>query len=142
MPETEHRPTDTKKETLRAIKFTLFSISAGIIQILSFTLITELTHADYWVCYIPSLILSVVWNFTFNRKYTFRSVANVPVAMLKVLGYYAVFTPLSTVLGNYLTGTLHWNEYTVQAINMILNFVTEYIFQRIFVFGKTVDTRK
>ena len=93
-----------KREAWRAFKFLLFSISAGAIQIISFTLLTELTGWTYRPRYLISLVLSVLWNFTFNRKFTFKSAANVPVAMLKVLAYYAVFTPLSTMLGNYLTG--------------------------------------
>ncbi len=128
------------KELLRAAKFTLFSISAGIIEIGLFTLLNELLHLPYWLCYFVALAASVLWNFTLNRKYTFRSAANVPVAMLKVAAYYAVFTPLSTLLEHTLTMKLGWNEYLVTAINMILNFVTEFLYQRFFVFGKTIDT--
>ena len=89
-----------KDELLRTIKFTLFSISAGAVQLLSFTLMNELLNLPYWPCYLTALILSVIWNFTLNRKFTFKSANNVPVAMLEVLGYYAVFTPLSTIFGN------------------------------------------
>ena len=128
------------KEFLRFVKFTLFSISAGLIEMGSFALLTEFSGMSYWPCYLIALVLSVVWNFTLNRKFTFKSAANVPIAMLKVFGYYAVFTPLSTILGNYLAETLGWNGYLVTAINMILNFVTEFLFQRYFVFGKTIDT--
>ena len=130
------------QEALRAVKFALFSASAGLIQIGSFTLFNEVFHWTYWVCYLLSLVLSVLWNFTLNRKYTFRSAANVPVAMAKVAAYYAVFTPLSTLLGNWLVDGLGWNEYLVTALNMILNFVTEFLYQRWFVFGKSIDTAK
>ena len=131
-----------RQEALRAVKFALFSVSAGLIQISSFTLFNEVFHWTYWVCYLLSLVLSVLWNFTLNRRYTFRSAANVPVAMAKVAAYYAVFTPASTLLGNWLVNSLHWNEYLVTALNMILNFVTEYLYQRWFVFGKSIDTAK
>ena len=133
---------NSRQEALRAVKFALFSVSAGLIQIGSFTLFNEVFHWTYWVCYLLSLVLSVLWNFTLNRKYTFRSAANVPVAMAKVAAYYAVFTPLSTLLGNWLVGILGWNEYLVTALNMILNFVTEFLYQRWFVFGKSIDTAK
>ena len=129
-----------KAEILRMVKFFFFSISAGIIQMGSFALLNELSGWSYWPCYLIALVLSVVWNFTLNRKFTFKSVANVPVAMLKVLAYYVVFTPASTALGNYLAEGLLWNEYLVTGINMVLNLVTEYLFQRYFVFGKTMDT--
>ena len=129
-----------KGEFWRVVKFVLFSISAGVIQMGSFALLNELTDWSYWPCYLISLVLSVLWNFTLNRKFTFKSAANVPAAMAKVLGYYAVFTPLSTLLGNYLAETLLWNEYLVTAINMVLNLFTEYLFQRFVVYGKNVDT--
>ena len=129
-----------KKELWRAVKFTLFSASAGIIEILSFTLLNELTGWSYWPCYLIALVLSVLWNFTLNRKYTFKSAANVPVAMLKVAAYYAVFTPLTTIGGNYLAENLGWNDYLVTGINMALNLITEFLFQRYVVYGKNVDT--
>ncbi|MBO4289315.1 MAG: GtrA family protein [Lachnospiraceae bacterium] len=131
---------EKKKEIWRVVKFTLFSVSAGLIEILSFTLLNELTHWSYWPCYLIALVLSVLWNFTLNRKFTFKSAANVPVAMLKVALYYAVFTPLSTLLGNFLAETLGWNEYLVTGLNMALNFVTEFLYQRFFVYGKSIDT--
>ena len=131
-----------KKEAWRMVKFTFFSISAGVIEILAFTLLTEFSGWSYWPCYLIALVLSVLWNFTLNRRFTFKSVANVPVAMLKVALYYAVFTPLTTVGGNYLAENLGWNDYLVTAINMILNFVTEFLYQRFVVYGKSVDTAK
>lgn len=130
-------------ELLRTLKFVLFSISAGIIQVASFALLNELLHLNYWVAYLISLILSVLWNFTLNRKFTFKSAANVPIAMLKVAGFYAVFTPLSTWWTALLTEPAYgimWNEYLVLAITMLTNFVTEYLFDRFVVFGNSIDT--
>ena len=129
-----------KKELMRAVKFTLFSISAGIIQLLSFTLMNEVFHWNYWVCYLTALILSVLWNFTLNRRFTFRSASNVPRAMALVLLFYCVFTPVTTLLGNYLAETLLWNEYLVTGINMLLNITTEYLYDRFVVFRKSLDT--
>ena len=128
-----------KKELLRSLKFLLFSISAGIIQISSFALLNELLYLPYWVSYLIALVLSVVWNFTFNRKYTFKSDANIARAMTLVALYYAVFTPLSTYNEHFLTA-LGWNEYLVTAINMVINFVTEFLFQRFVVYRNRVDT--
>lgn len=130
------------KEFWRAVKFTLFSASAGLIQIGSFTLMNEVMRWPYWVCYLTALVLSVLWNFTLNRKFTFKSAANVPIAMLKVAAYYAVFAPLSTLLEHYLTATLGWNEYLVTGLNMAINLVTEFLYQRFFVFGKSLDTQE
>lgn len=130
------------KEFWRFVKFALFSASAGIIELGAFALLNELTGWSYWPCYLIALLLSILWNFTLNRKFTFRSVANVPVAMLKVLGFYAVFVPVTTLLGDFLADTLHWNEYLVTGINMGLNFITEYLYQRYVVYGNSIDTRK
>lgn len=129
------------KELIRAIKFTLFSISAGIIELVSFELLNGLTNLNYWACYLPALILSVLWNFTLNRNITFKSAGNVPIAMLKVAVFYLVFTPLSTIFGNYLAETLHWNATVVTIINMALNFILEFLYDRFYVFGKSIDTR-
>ena len=132
-----------KKEFWRAVKFVLFSISAGIVQVVSFTLLQELVIKDvtqpYGWSYFISLTLSVVWNFTFNRKFTFKSANNVPIAMLKVLGYYAVFMPVS-IFGGVALVNLGWDEYFVLAISMVVNFVTEYIFDALVVFRNSIDT--
>ncbi len=130
------------EEAKRAVKFTLFSLSAGLIEIASFALLNELLHLPYWVSYILALTLSVLWNFTLNRKFTFRSAANVPIAMLKVFAFYLVFTPVSGWLEHFYTMTLGWNEYAATILNMLLNFVTEFLYQRFFVFGKSIDTNK
>lgn len=130
------------KEFWRIVKFVLFSASAGIVQIGSFTLLNELTDWPYYACYLPSLLLSILWNFTLNRKFTFRSTANVAVAMLKVVGYYCIFTPTTTLLGNWLAEVLGWNEYLVTAINMALNLSTEYLFQRYVVYRNKIDNNK
>ncbi len=130
------------KELLRTIKFTIISLSAGLIEIGVFTLLNELTNFKYWPSYLLALTASVLWNFTLNRKYTFQSANNVPKAMLQVFCYYLVFTPVTTILGNYLSETLLWNEYLVTGINMVLNFTTEYLYQRFYVFKDSIDTAK
>jgi len=131
-----------QKEAMRAVKFGLFSVSAGIIEIIVFTLMEQLTSFPYWPCYLVALICSVLWNFTLNRHFTFQSANNVPIAMLKVAAFYCVFTPVTTIGGNYLAETLGWNEYLVTGLNMACNFVTEFLYDRFFVFGKSLDTNK
>jgi len=127
-------------ETWRFIKFVLFSASAGIIQVASFALFDEVFHWPYWLCYLLALVLSVLWNFTLNRKFTFRSAANVPRAMLLVALYYAVFTPLTTLLEHYLADGLGWNEYIPLAINMLLNVTTEFLYQKYVVYRNQIDS--
>lgn len=130
----------SKKEVIRTLKFLLFSISAGVIELTAFSLLNELTHWSYWPCYLIALVLSVLWNFTLNRRYTFQSANNVPLAMAQVFGFYCVFTPLSTLLGSYLADTLVWNEYLVTVLNMAANFILEYLFDRLVVFRGSIDT--
>ena len=151
-----------KKNILQFIKFALFSASAGIIQAGSFTLMNEviiklpffqnamannptfakIMENEYGPMYLIALLLSVIWNFTFNRKFTFKSAANVPIAMLKVLGYYAVFTPISTIIGNHITAAHHTAPvmYIVLGVTMVTNMVTEFLFDKFVVFRNQENT--
>lgn len=123
------------------VKFTLFSISAGLIQVGSFAIFEELFRWSYWPSYLISLILSILWNFTLNRRYTFKSAANVPIAMMKVFGFYLVFTPVSTWLG-HIAEKSGVNDYIVLAITMISNFVLEFLFCKFVVYRNQENTRK
>ena len=138
---------EKRKELWRTIKFVLFSISAGIIQMGSLLIMEQIPHYVFntdeysWVPLSISLVLSVIWNFTFNRKFTFQSAENVPIAMLKTFAYYVVFGPLSIWLGHmYLVLALHWNVILVEGVLMVINFITEFLYQRFYVFRKTIDT--
>ena len=137
----------------QAAKFTLFSASAGLIQIVSYTLFYEVFHWAPWLAYLVSLILSVLWNFTFNRKYTFRSDADVTRSMLLVGLFYLVFTPVSTWWTAELTGINPFtntetsreplmNNYVVQIGTMLINFVTEFLYQKFVVYRNTIDTNE
>lgn len=129
-----------KSQFWQALKFTLFSISAGIIQIASFAIL-EIFIKDYWIPYLISLILSIVWNFTLNRRFTFKSAANVPIAMAKIFGFYLVFTPLSTYLGS-LAEKNGGNDFVILLITMLSNFVLEYLFCKFVVYRGQENTRK
>jgi len=127
-----------KKQLWQVVKFTLFSISAGVIQIGSFAVL-EIFIKDYWIPYLTSLVLSILWNFTLNRRYTFKSAANVPVAMAKVFGFYLVFTPLSTYLGN-MVESYGVNDFIILVVTMLANFVLEFLFCKIVVYRGKEDT--
>ena len=127
-----------KKQLWQAVKFTLFSASAGVIQIGSFALL-EVFIQDYWIPYLISLTLSILWNFTLNRRYTFKSAANVPVAMAKVFGFYLLFTPLSTYLGS-LAEKGGVNDFVILIITMLANFVLEFLFCKLVVYRGQEDT--
>ena len=131
---------DNKKQIWQAMKFTLFSISAGVIQIGSFAVL-EIFIEDYWIAYLISLLLSILWNFTLNRSYTFKSAANVPVAMAKVFGFYLVFTPLSAYLGDLAEGC-GVNDFLILIVTMLANFVLEFIFCKLVVYRGQEDTLK
>ena len=127
-----------KKQLWQVIKFTLFSVSAGVIQIGSFALL-EIFIKDYWIPYLTSLVLSILWNFTLNRRYTFKSAANVPVAMAKVFGFYLVVTPLSTYLGNVAEG-YGVNDFLILIVTMLTNFALEFLFCKFVVYRGKEDT--
>ena len=134
--------TEKRKELMRTLKFTLFSLSAGVIQIIADVICNEVIGLDSWWSYLIALILSVLWNFTLNRKFTFQSASNVPKAMLLVGLYYLVFAPLSTWWTKVLVDTQSWNEYLVLILTMTVNLVTEYLYQRFGVFRNSLDTAK
>ena len=131
---------DSKKNFLQALKFTLFSVSAGVLQVGAFALL-EIFIKTYWIPYLVSLVLSILWNFTLNRRYTFRSAANVPVAMAKVFGFYLVFTPLSTYLGD-LAEANGVNDFLILIVTMLANFVLEFLFCKFVVYRGQENTRK
>lgn len=151
------------KSILQFIKFALFSVSAGVIQIVSFTLLNEVVinlafmqrmiqandtfgkimTNEYGACYLIALLLSIVWNFTFNRKFTFKSATNIPIAMLKVFGFYLIFTPVSTLLGTYFTNkfsSITAIDYIVLGVTMICNMITEYLFCKYVVYRGNENT--
>lgn len=154
IPMGENKGKLSKKENIiQILKFVFFSVSAGLIETVVFTLLTELPpklfdkELSYWTCYLPALVMSVLWNFTLNRKFTFKSAANVPIAMLKVAAYYSVFTPLSTYLGNIAAEHFHADEsavadYLILAATMAVNLITEYLYQRFVVFRNSADSDK
>lgn len=132
-----------RKNIIQMIKFTFFSISAGIIQIVTFTLLNEIFKINdkYGFTYFISLVVSIIWNFTFNRKYTFKSATNVPIAMAKVFGFYLVFTPLSIWLGELAVGA-NINEYIVLGVTMLSNFVLEFLFCKFLVYRGSENSLK
>ena len=127
------------KELIRTLKFTFWSISAGIIQILLFTFLNELLNLNYWISYVPSLVASILWNFTINRKVTFKSTSNIKTSMLLVFLFYLVFTPVSTILGD-LAEKNNINEYLILGVTMASNFILEYLYTRYIVYRNTCDT--
>lgn len=131
--------TQKKEEIVRVVKYVLFSASAGVIQFLTFTLLNEILDWPYWPCYLIALVLSVLWNFTLNREFTFQSATNVPKAMLKVALYYCVFTPASTLWGTALTN-IGWNEYIVLIGTMLINLTTEFLFWRLVVYRGSINS--
>ncbi len=147
-----------KENALQAIKFALFSASAGIIQVGSFTLLNELMpdiqgnnaftkwffDSEYGAYYLVALTLSILWNFTVNRKFTFKSATNIPIAMLKVFGFYCVFTPITTIVGEIVTSKIPWEfgEYIVLAVTMMLNMISEFLYCRFVVYKDSINTNK
>ena len=146
-----------RDNVLMVLKYLMCTAGAGIIQFVSFTLLNTVLHFDrlplflklfpsaavtelkYGPSYFVALVLSVIFNFTANRKYTFRSANNIPAAMAKVLGYYIVFTPLSIWWGEALAQH-GWNEFAILIPTMIVNGVTEFLFNRFVVFRDSINT--
>ena len=153
MADTKNEKQKKNEGIIQAVKFVLFSTSAGIIQTIAFTLLTEVpkrvfdAELSYWACYLPALILSVLFNFTVNRKFTFKSANNIPIAMLKVAAFYAVFTPVTTILGDKAAIWLDAAnkpifDYLIFGVTMLFNLVTEFIYQKYFVFNEKKESKQ
>lgn len=144
-PETEDKPAKPTKlqQFIQILKFTGFSISAGVIQLVSFGIMYDWTGwLPWWPAYLISVILSVVWNFTFNRKFTFKAANNVPLAMCLVIIYYCAFTPLSVFGGDAIAAQLPANlGMLVTFMMMLVNFVTEFIWDKLVVFNQKVTDK-
>lgn len=139
--ENNDKPLSKKDQIIQFLKFLGFSISAGVIQILSFELLYNwIGWKVWWASYLISIILSVLWNFTFNRKFTFKSASNVPIAMTLVVIYYCVFTPISVFGGDALEG-IGWNGTLVTFLMMVINFLTEYVWDRFIVFNEKITNK-
>ena len=147
--QTEEKKKPSKaKQFLQFLIFTGFSISAGVIQFVSTGILSTWTGwIPYWSAYLIGLVLSVVWNFTFNRKFTFKAANNVPLAMGLVVIYYCAFTPLSTFGADAIVAAwqraagANWHEayeMIITASMMILNFLTEFIWDKFVVFNAKV----
>ncbi len=130
-----------KESVFQMLKFALFSVSAGIIQVVSFAVFNDVLKWVYWPSYLVALILSIIWNFTFNRRFTFKSAVNVPVAMLKLFGFYAVFMPISTYLG-HLAERSGVNEYLILFLTMVSNLILEFLFCKFIIYRNQENTLK
>ena len=131
------------KEVARTLKFVLFSASAGIIETVAMILCEEVIKIPgHYVCYTIALVLSILWNFTFNRKFTFQSAENVPKAMALVFLFYVPFAPFTIWMEHFLADTHDWNEYVVLAINMALNLSLEYLWDSKIVYRNSKDTNE
>lgn len=129
-----------RENWIHFIKFSVFSISAGVIQFLSFTICYDVIKMIYWPAYLIGLLLSILWNFTLNRRFTFKSAANIPIAMMKVGLFYAVFVPVSTYLGDYFVDDVGVYAYIVLGSTMVLNFVTEFLYTKYYVYKNQINT--
>ncbi len=138
-PVSKDAPLNSREGFKQAVKFTLLSISAGGIEALSFVALDALTPLPYEVKHVISIVLSVLWNFTLNRRYTFKSANNVPIAMLKVGLFYAMFIPLTAWLGRLAAGA-GVNEYIIKGSTMLLNFVGEFLWWKLIVFRGSENT--
>lgn len=150
----KHKPLSRRENLRLSLKYLICTAGAGIVQAVSFTILNEWIHLnnvlnistflgenakDYGLAYFIALTLSVLFNFTVNRRYTFRSANYIPTAMAKLLGYYLLFTPLSIWWSTALLNC-GWNDYAVLAVTMLCNAVTEFLFCRFVVFGDSIGT--
>lgn len=144
-----------KKATLfQAIKYFCCAASAGAIQLISFTILQLvikdptkmwfMTETDVGT-FVPTTIalaLSIIWNFTLNRKFTFKDAGNVPKAMALAFLFYVPFYPFQTwyvatvkpALGAYMNIDLA--GVIAEGTVMLINGILEFCWQKFVVFRK------
>ena len=141
MEEKQEKKMSKKEQFIEILKFTGFSLSAGVIQFVTFELLYTWTKClPWWPSYLISIVLSVIWNFTFNRKFTFKSASNVPLAMSLAFLFYCAFVPASVFGGNALEG-IGWNGTLVTVLMMVINFALEFLWQKFVVFNDRVTNK-
>lgn len=132
-----------KAALIQAIKFTLLSITAAGVEVASFALMVWINSLTgwfpFWVSQSVSIALSVIYNFTVNRHFTFKSANNVPIAMLKVALFYVFFIPL-TSWGGQILSNMGWADWLLKGISLLLNFVGEFLWWKFVVFRGSENT--
>ncbi|MDO5025763.1 MAG: GtrA family protein [Trueperella sp.] len=119
---------------LQAVKFTLLSGTAAVVEAGSYALFLALDLMPVSWAQAISVALSVLWNFTLNRKFTFKSTGNVPFAMLLVSLFYVAYIPISSVLAG-LMDDAGMHPAVIKIIWLLINFVGEFIWWKYVVFG-------
>lgn len=144
----------------QAVKYFLCMCSAGLIEMITYYIFLAVLPIDpkatiYFLDPVPlsklvfvseclSLGLSIIWNFTFNRKFTFKSAKNVPVAMALAFLFYVPFFPFAAWYVPKLTRALAslggFGGFLAKGTKMILNGVLEFCWQKFVIYRKSANT--
>lgn len=153
---------EKRKGVMQFIKYALCAASAGIIQIVLFSILQAVIPSNgktihfivedmdlvTFIATTVALCASILWNFTFNRKFTFKDAGNVPRAMILAFLFYVPFYPFQTWYVHTIKSLL------VEAIGtdgagiiaegsvMIINFALEFMWQKFVVFRKPKDKKE
>lgn len=150
-----------RKGVVQFIKYALCAASAGIIQIVLFSILQTVLPKDMgnihfivedmqlgtFIATTVALCASILWNFTFNRKFTFKDAGNVPLAMFLAFLFYVPFYPFQTWYVHTIKTLLshHINVdgagIIAEASVMAINFALEFIWQKFVVFRKPKDKK-
>lgn len=153
---------EKRKGVLQFIKYALCAASAGIIQLALFSIlqavipqsgktirfIVEDMDLVTFISTTVALCASILWNFTFNRKFTFKDAGNVPKAMLLAFLFYVPFYPFQTwyvhTIKSLLLGPLSTQASGIIAEGsvMVINFVLEFMWQKFVVFRKRKEKKE
>ena len=158
-----------RKTLVQAIKYACCTASAGVIEIVSYTVLYEvlpidkavmidfITHVELrnFVSTLIALTLSILWNFTINRKFTFKSAGNVGRAMFLAFLFYVPFFPFKLWFNGYMPSYLAAGaasaagvtvveylekhviiNYAVEVCTMLINGVLEFCWQKFVIYRK------
>ena len=156
------KETDKKNSSVwQAVKYFLCAASAGLIQFVTFTILSTVfdktgvtaSMGKMWffgemdkslfTATTIALGLSIIWNFTLNRKFTFKAANNVPLAMGLAFLFYVPFYPFQTWYVGAVTGAIRdaigqpeatWPSIIAEGTVMLINGILEFCWQKFVVF--------
>ena len=147
---------EKRKTLFQIIKYAICTASAGLIEFITFTILTKtpilssMANEKVWfftennlawfVATAIALFLSIVWNFTINRKFTFKSAGNVPRAMSLAFLFYVPFFPFKLWFNSYMPEHLGVDSLLIEVITMLINGVLEFCWQKFVIYRKEQDT--
>ena len=94
------------------ILYLLFGALTTLVNILFYTIFTQVFNIEYILSNVISWILSVIFAYVTNKIYVFESQTNGKKELLKEITSFFVARILSLILDTIVMYNVYWNKYT------------------------------